>query len=350
MDSRWKQLLDGAGAVFDDDGSVLHFGNPDLERRAAMSGSVICDLSLYGLIRARGPDTVRFLQGQLTGDVTHIDAGHSQLNGFCTPKGRLLALFRVFASEDAFFLRLPAALLEPTLTRLRKYILMSRITLDPAGDDLAGIGLSGPRCEQELSHIVGAVPAAVDAVVRSGPLTVIRTPGIHPRFEIFGPVEAMQKAWSQLDVHAAPVGAAVWILHDILAGVPEIWPETVEEFIPQSVNLDLLGGISFDKGCYTGQEIVARLHYRGTVKRRMYLAECDTAEPPPPGRAVYPVSGGDQAVGQVVSATLAPERGSVLLVSTVVEQALPAALSLGSPAGPPLELRDLPVPKPGADA
>ncbi len=350
MNSRWKQMLNHAGAAFGDHDRVLHFGNPNRERGAAFSGSVISDLSPYGLIRAQGPDAIRFLQGQLTNDVSRIDAHHSHLSGYCTPKGRLLAVFRVFAREDAICLRLPAALLEPTLARLRKYILMSKLTLDPAGEGMSGIGISGPRCVKELADIVEAVPETVDAVVQSGPLTVIRLPGVHPRFEIHGPVEAMLKVWSQLDVHAAPVGADVWTMLDILAGVPEIWPETVEEFIPQTVNLDLLGGISFNKGCYTGQEIVARLHYRGTVKRRMYLAECDVPEPPPPGYAIYSITGGEQSVGQVVSATLASEHGSLLLVSAVVEQARPGALRLGSAAGLPLTLRDLPALKAGEDA
>lgn len=343
MHSRWQQLLDHAGAVYDDHGVVLHFGNPGRERRAAVSGSVMCDLSPYGLIRAQGPDAVKFLQGQLTNDVAQVDARHSQFSGYCTPKGRLLALFRVFARDDAICLRLPAPLVAPTLSRLRKYVLMSKLTLEAADDALVGIGLSGPRCAEELARVIEAPPQAIDDVVSQGSVTVIRVPGVHPRFEIHGPVDDMARLWSQLNVHAAPVGTENWTLLDILAGVPEVWPGTVEEFIPQSVNLDLLGGIGFNKGCYTGQEIVARLHYRGTAKRRMYLAEC-ADDAPRAGQAVYAADGGEQSAGQVVSAAAGPEQGSMLLVSTVVGQA--DALRLGTSTGPVLSLRDPPYPIP----
>lgn len=349
MHKDWKQLLDHAGAVFAEDGGVLHFGNPDRERRAALGGSVVCALTHYGLVRAHGDDTLRFLQGQLTSDTSRIDTAHSQLGGYCTPKGRLLAIVRLFARDDGCYLRLPAALREPTLTRLRKYVLMSKLTLDPAGDELVSIGLSGPRCAQELAQAVGAVPDAVDSATTADTLTVIRIPGLHPRFEIHGPVDAMSKLWSRLDVHAAPVGAGVWSLLDILAGVPEILPDTVEEFIPQTVNLDLLGGISFNKGCYTGQEIVARLHYRGTVKRRMYLAECDIEETPRPGCAIH-ATGVEQSAGQVVVAAPGAGHGQMLLASVIVEHARDGALHLGAADGPPLTLRDLPALRVGEDA
>lgn len=349
MHEDWKRLLDHAGAVFADDG-VLHFGNPNRERRAALAGSVICDLSHHGLIRAQGVDAMRFLQGQLTNDAARVDDGHSQLSGYCTPKGRLLAILRLFARDGGYWMRLPASLLEPTLARLRKYVLMSKLTLEPTGDGFTAIGLSGPRSPDELAEAIGgAVPDAVDAVTTRGLLTVIRIPGRHPRFEIHGPVDAMTALWSRLNVHAAPVGAGVWSLLDILAGVPEILPETAEEFIPQTVNLDLLGGISFNKGCYTGQEIVARLHYRGTVKRRMYLAECDADGAIRPGSAVY-TGGGDQSAGQVVIAAPGAERGWTLLVSVIVEQAQAGALHLGAADGPPLTLRDLPALRAGEDA
>ncbi len=350
MHKDWKRLLEEAGAAFGEDGNVLHFGNPERERRAATGGSVICDLSHHGMIRVQGEDAARFLQGQLTNDSARVDDSHSQLSGYCTPKGRLLAIFRLFARDNAIWLRLPATLLDPTLARLRKYVLMSKVTLEPVGNEFAAIGLSGPRCEDELAAAIGAAaPATVDGAVTRDGLTVIRVPGLHPRFEIHGPIEAMSKLWQRLDVHAAPVGAGVWLLLDILAGVPEVLPETVEEFIPQTVNLDLLGAISFNKGCYTGQEIVARLHYRGTVKRRMYLAECAIEQTPPPGSAVH-AAGADQPAGQVVVAAPAAERGQNLLISVVVGQAQTAALQLGADGGPPLVLRDLPGLRAGEDA
>lgn len=335
-------MIDDAGAVRDDEGRILHFGNPVRERRAATGGSVMCDLSHQALIRAEGADAITFLQGQLTCNVAEVDAGHSRLGGYCTPKGRLIALFRLFARDDAIFLRLPAELQQVTLERLRKYLLMSKLTLDPADDALVGIGLAGPHCEEHLRQVIAELPAVVNDVVTSGELSVIRVPGVAPRFEIYGPFEAMTKTWSLLDVNAAPVGMEVWTLLDILAGVPEIRLATSEEFVPQSVNLDLLDAISFSKGCYTGQEIVARLHYRGTVKRRMVLARCDDAVVPAPGDSLHASGAGEQTIGHVVSAAPAPERGYLLLISTAIEHARADTLHLGSPAGPLLEIDDLP--------
>ena len=345
MTGRWLRFLEDAGAVTDESGRVSHFGNPSRELRVATRGSVIVDLSHFGLIRARGPDAAKFLQGQLTNDVNQVDAGHGQLSGLCTPKGRLLAILRIFLRAESYFLLLPSPLTAPTLERLRKYVLMSKVELVDDSEALVGVGLSGPHCEKELEQLVEPVPAAVNDSVQANDMTVIRTAAIQPRFEIYGPTEVMEKTWARLDVRAAPVGAAAWTLLDVLAGVPAVYPQTVDEFVPQTVNLDLLGGISFNKGCYTGQEIVARVHYRGTVKRRMYLAHCDAAEAPRPGDAVR-TAGSDQAIGRVVSAAPDPDGGHLLLTSVTTGL---TDLRLGQPTGPALELRDLPYLRAGAD-
>ena len=341
MDERWKAFLAEAGGV-------LHFGNPSREQRAATAGSVIADLSPLGVFTVSGADAEQFLQGQLTSDVRRVDPGHSQLGGYCTPKGRLLALLRIFRRGDAYQAQLPATLLEPTVARLGKYVMRSKVSLAPAGD-LIGIGLSGPHCERELQALTETVPRAVDEIVQASELTVLRIPGIHPRFMIYGPREAAEKAWARLNVHAAPVGAPAWALLDVLAGVPQVFPETVEEFIPQTVNLDLLGGIAFDKGCYTGQEIVARLHYRGTVKRRMYLARLASGgTAPAPGTPVTAPEAGDQAVGHVVYAAPDPEGGFLLLASLIQEHAARGGLCVQREDGAELELRDLPYLAAGA--
>jgi folate-binding protein YgfZ len=234
----------------------------------------------------------------------------------------------------------------PTLERLKKYALMSKVQLIDDSDSLVGIGLSGPHCEKELAQVVDSVPAAINDVAQSRDMTVIRTPGIQPRFELYGPLDIMEKTWSRLDVQAAPVGSDSWTLLDVLGGVPTVLPQTVDEFVPQTVNLDLLDGINFKKGCYTGQEIVARVHYRGTVKRRMYLAHCEAPEPPLPGDAVR-IPDGEQAIGHVVTAAPDPEGGYLLLASITAESA-GEDLRLRQPAGPSLRLRDLPYLRAGA--
>jgi len=172
-----------------------------------------------------------------------------------------------------------------------------------------------------------------------------------PRYLVFGPPAVMQTLWGKLDVHAAAVGAHNWGWHDIQAGLPAVYPETIGSFIPQMVNLDAFDGINFKKGCYTGQEIIARLHYRGKLKRRLYLAHItteSTTSPPQPGDILYheDIDPESQAIGHIVRCQPAPEGGISVLAVIVIELA-GSGLKNGkihwqSATGPVLEPRQLP--------
>jgi len=343
MKPEWKDFLADAGAEFDD-GRVTTFGNPDRERRVTTSGNVFCDLSHLGMIAAYGDDTAGFLQNQLTNDVRLVDATHSQLNAYCTPKGRMLALFRLFRRGDTWYLRMPRSTLEPVLERLRKYVMMAKVTLEDGSGALVRLGVSGPDAVEELEKATGGkVPAENDAVANIGDYTVIRVPGIHPRFEVYGELESMKDLWERLNVHGAPVGASGWALLDILAGLPSVHAATVEAFVPQMANMELVNGVSFKKGCYPGQEIVARMQYLGKLKRRMYRLHSEAAEPPPPGTDVFG-KGRDEPVGKVVDAELHPDGGVELLAVLQIEAAEEAALHLGSPDGAAAQRQALPYP------
>lgn len=343
MRAEWRTFLADLGAEFQDD-CVQSFGNAERERRMVVAGDVIADLSHRGLIAAHGEDAFEFLQGQLTSDLRQVDTIRSQLSAYLTPKGRALALFRVFRRDDRYLLSLPRPLLEPILKRLRMFVLRSRVTLEDATDAVLRMGLSGPRAERDLRDALGTVPADIDGVAHSGQFTVIRTGGPHPRFEIASEdEEALRKLWVALNVRAAPVGAGPWELLDIVAGTPTVSPETQELFVPQMLNLELLGGVSFQKGCYTGQEIVARTQHLGKLKRRMYRARAATDVVPAPGTLVYAASlGSEQAAGTVVRAEPSPEGGCELLAVIVIEAAQSETIRLGSPEGTALSLLDLP--------
>ncbi len=334
MKDRWRNFLIDAGAVIED-GKVLHFGSPVREIKVITSGSVFADLSHYGLIAIQGKDAQVFLQGQLTSDISKVDNSHSQISGYCNPKGRLLAIFRIFSRKDTYYLQVPAALLVPTMQRLQKYILMSQVTLEDASDTLVRMVCSGPDSEAALESILDELPAATNEVRQNTNLTVIRLPdnGHTARFAIYGECLTMEKFWSVLDVRAAPVGAIAWARLDILAGIPEIYPDTVEEFIPQTVNLELLGGISFKKGCYTGQEIVARLQHRGKTKRRMYRLHIQTDQPPSPGTSLYLNQDDAQSVGTIVTSAPAGDGGSDALAVIMIEHHGADALCLTSTPG-----------------
>ena len=286
MQAQWRDFLLDAGAEFIDE-RVASFGNPEREKRMSTQGGVLCDLSHLGLIAATGAEAGAFLQSQLTHDITQVDDRRSQLSAYLNPKGRMLALFRVFKRGDLYYLALPRELAEETLQRLRRFVLRAKVTLEDVSDALVHIGYSDPHAEAELTAALGCVPAEVDQAIEQSELTVIRVPGVQPRFEVFGELEAVNRLWSALNVHAAPVGAASWTLLEILAGVPSVFPETREAFIPQMCNLDLINGVSFTKGCYPGQEIVARTRYLGQVKRRMYRVHINTDAPLRPGTSLY---------------------------------------------------------------
>ncbi len=340
MSADWRTFLQNAGAVIDH-GHVSHFGNPSVDTQIATTGEVMADLSHRALIAVRGPDAEKFLQGQLTCDVLAVTQSHSQLGAHCSSKGRTLALFRLFRRDETLYLALPETLLESALERLRKYMLMSKLTLE-VETGLAQIGYASVKGVHHLGDLITPLPEAVDAADRSGDITVIRIPGSHPRFELIGPEASLKTLWTQLDVHAAPVGAGPWELLDILAGVPVLSPETVDAFVPQMINLDALRGISFKKGCYTGQEIVARSHYLGKLKRRMFRLHCQV-EPPAAGTSLYSTARrSDESVGAVVAAQAAAEGGTTLLAVLQIEAAGQGELRLGQIDGPLCTLQTLP--------
>lgn len=341
MNAEWNAFLEQAGAVRVAD-RVSYFGHPGSEARAALVGDVRCDLSHLGLIAARGPETELFLQGQLTCDVRQVTPDHSLLGAFCSPKGRVLASFRLFRQGDAYLLELPQAMVEPTLSRLRKYVLRAKTTLEDAGATLARMGVAGPHAPAALEKMLGVTPERANDVV-AGNLTVIRLPGLKPRFELHGATSDIQQVWGALGSEFTPAGAEPWRLLEILAGIPTVYPETVDAFVPQMLNLQMLEGIGMQKGCYTGQEVVARTHYLGKLKRRMYLARVDSPSPPHPGDALFSrQADASQSAGRLADACPHPDGGYAVLAVASIDCAEQGMLQLGDANGPVLRLESLP--------
>lgn len=307
----------------------------------------ITALSQFGLIRASGPDVRAFLQGQLTNDIEKVSAGQAQLSSYCSPKGRMLGSFWILQRDEDLYLQLPAERLDAILKRLRMFVLRSQVTLDDASDDLARCGVAG-ACAESLLPFVPA--AAGETLTRDG-LTVLRLPGDVPRFELLGPAERISGLWETLSDSATPAGADFWALQDIRAGIPSVFEETIDAFVPQMANLQLIGGVSFTKGCYTGQEVVARMQYLGKLKRRMYRARVATDRRPAPGTEIHsPSSESGQGAGRVVDAAPAPDGGFELLAVLQISSADAADVRLGDADGPPLQLLDLPYAFPAEEA
>ena len=334
----WRSFLVGQGARFD--GTVATaFGDGAAELEAARSGTVLCDLSHRGLIAVNGKDSENFLQGQLSNDVTGLQ-GAVRRAAYCTAKGRMFALFLVWRDGEDFMLELPADVAEATRKRLSMYVLRAKVVLRDASAERVRIGLAGPRAGEAIAAACsGAAPQPMSTVPIDGGCVLGLEPG---RFELVLSVDAAQAAWRALAQFARPVGAEAWGWTEVRAGIPEVVAATQEAFVPQMANLDALGGISFTKGCYPGQEIVARTRYLGTVKRRMLPAHVDAA-PPQPGATLTSPALPDQSAGTVVRAALAPEGGCDLLAVVHVDGDVPTGeLRLGTPDGPRLDMRPLP--------
>ena len=341
MNETWKNFIRIQGAILDGN-RVQHFGHPAEERRAAALGHVLADLSDYSLIRARGDDTLNFLNGQLSNDIRQLDATRSQLAAWCNPKGRMMVIFRLFRRDKDYLLQLPAALQENTLKRLRMFVLRAKLTLENADTELSCVGLSGPEAEKRLRESAGFAPKGDNACETRDEMTIIRLPGPHPRFEIVAPTAAVAKLWDILKSGATPVGPAVWAWLDIMAGIPGVHPETSEEFVPQMANLEVVGGVNFKKGCYPGQEIVARMQYLGKLKQRMYRAHFTGERAPRPGDAIYAPDFPGQSAGTVVEAQPSPDGGHDLLAVIQISSAGAGELHLENENGPRLSLQPLP--------
>lgn len=342
MKQNWKDFLINSGAEYQD-GALLHFGNPERELKLSSHGDILTDLSHTGLIAIRGDDAEQFLQGQFTNDIHKVDNEHAQISGYCSPKGRLLSNFLIFRRNDSYFLRLPKPLIENTIKRLKMFVLMSKVVLEDTSESQIHIGYCGPNAEKELSALFENLPNKDLGTLQTGAVTIIRLPGKNPRFEILGPLDDIKKLWTALNVRGAPVGSEVWSWLTIQNGLPIITEGTVDAFVPQMVNMQFIDGVSFKKGCYTGQEIVARMQYLGKLKRRMYLAHINTDIRPQEGGALFAAaSKSGQGAGKIVNISPSPDGGFDILAVIEISSVEAGSIHLGESSGPELQFIDLP--------
>ena len=301
----------------------------------------LCWLSGFHLIRVSGKDALLFLNNQLTGDLNGVSDHSPQFSGYCSPKGRLYSIFRVFKRGADYYLRTPTDNAEATLARLRMFILRSEVTLeiDPA---LRGFGLIGPGARHLLNNAGLSIPET--GSVCHAEYSVVHTPGLCQRYEIHAPHDKIDVLRKTLTPDTLATGSDVWQLHDILNGVPNIYNRTRELFVPQMVNLDLLGAVSFSKGCYPGQEVVARTHYLGKLKRRMY--RFSLAHPPSqplPGDAVFvPAYSTEQPSGEIVDICKLPDGSLTGLASLRIQGIEQGGIRLGTPNGATVQIAPLP--------
>jgi folate-binding protein YgfZ len=248
-----------------------------------------------------------------------------------------LALFLAYRQAEAIHLQFNGELAEPIAKRLKMYVMRSKVKLDNIDDDIVKLGISGANAKQALSAFFSTIPALALELSHNENGTLIRLSGPLPRFQIVCNTDSAKRIWSELKKTCQPVGKAAWEWLEIQAGIPDIALSTQEEFVPQMVNLDCLNGINFKKGCYTGQEIVARTHYLGKVKRRTHLLHLATSTPVQAGMDV--VTDKQDVVGKVVRAAPAPNGGHDVLAEIRLDSLEAGDLFIN---GVKLELRTLP--------
>lgn len=345
MNPDFQNFLAQHGATIDA-GVAQRFNDTAAELLATNQGTVLCDLSQFGTLRTAGEDAQSFLQNLLSSDIREIGTTHAQLSSLNSPKGRMLATMLIWSSNDGYLLQLPRALCEPLRKKLSMYVLRAKVKISDASDGIISLGLSGANAQEILGKHFGELPQLPLGFINTESGSIIKFSDT--RFQINVTVQQASMLWSTLSQNAQPVGSVCWDWLNIRAGIPVILPQTQEQFVPQMANFELIGGVSFKKGCYPGQEIVARMQYLGKLKRRMYLAHLNSNEAPQPGDELFSADMEGQASGMVVNVAPAPEGGYDMLTVVQVSSHETQAVCWKSLQGAALTFLPLPYSLPEA--
>ncbi|MDO8413242.1 MAG: folate-binding protein [Gallionellaceae bacterium] len=339
MNPDWQLFLQQHRAHIQD-GIVQHFGNSHDELLATQNSSILCALSQFATLKVSGEDAKNFLQNLLSSDLQEVTPHRAQLSSLNTPKGRMLASFLIWSTGTEYFLHLPYSLANPMLKRLSMYILRAKVKIEDFSAQQICLGISGSNAAMQVQQHLGSAPQEMWGVAQHETASVIC---IGPqRFQINTTMQHAPDLWQKLSANTIAAGSVCWDSLNIRAGIPVILPATQEQFVPQMANLELIGGVSFKKGCYPGQEIVARMQYLGKLKRRMYLAHIATDTPPQAGDELYNPDMADQASGMVVNAAPAPQGGYDLLAVIQISSRETQAIHWKSLQGATLQFLPLP--------
>ena len=332
MNPNWRSFLESADGVFDGETSeLLNFGDAAAELQVANRQTVVVPLTHLGLIEASGEEAKAFLHGQFTSDINHLAGGQAQHSGWCNAKGRMQASFLAWRSGDSYQLAVANDLQEATQKRLQMFVLRAKVKLTSQTDNTILLGLSGPQAGEALTDAALPCPAEPMTTAQSDAVTVIRLDA--SRFIITAPESAKAELWQKLTVKARPAGVPTWRWLDIQAAFPLVTLATKEEFVPQMADFEKIGGVSFHKGCYPGQEIVARTQYLGKVKRHLF--RLNSQQTLKAGDELHSPDNPDQACGKVMTAAPSPTGGYEALA--VVQSNFSNNVHLGSREGPLLQ-------------
>jgi folate-binding protein YgfZ len=341
----WNDYLASQGARHspDDTAQTTDFGGAlNVTELAAGFVAVVSDL---GLIAVSGIDAASFLHKQLTNDVEHLGNERAALAGYCSPKGRLQATFLVWRDSESVFLQLPRELQPALQKRLSMFVLRDKATLTDASPGRVLLGLGGAAAPAALREHFEILPEAPYGKLDTARGTLIRLADAFgaPRYEWLLSAPDAALVLPGLQAALALGGNQAWQLSSIHAGVPQITARTQEQFVPQMINFELLGGVNFKKGCYPGQEIVARSQYLGKLKRRAALVTIDSVSVQA-GDEVFAESDPGQPCGMVVNAAANGAGGVDALVEIKLAARETGAIHFGSAEGAALVFQAMPYP------
>lgn len=274
-----------------------------------------CDLSYLTLIAVSGEKTADFLQGQLTCDMRDVNAHQTRRAAHCSRKGRILSTFRVLQFQENFYLLTPLVMSDLVITQLKKYAIFSKVTF-MQDDTFKVIGCIGNEIAERLENLFGTLPEKTDQALpyteNEKDMMLVRIQGDLPRFEIIGNSASIFWLQKMLSAKYPIKPPEFWRLSDIQSGIATIYPKTCDLFTPQMLNYPALNAVSFKKGCYVGQEIIARTHYLGKEKKHLHTLRLENRNLPNLGDAINNKT--QQIVGTVVDAMFEVSNQSQLLV------------------------------------
>jgi folate-binding protein YgfZ len=341
--NEWLQFLVQQGAGLSDETPPQVLAFDGLGINSTQGSDFAAPLTDLGLIALTGEEAAHFLHNQLTSDVENLGSAEACLAGYCTAKGRLLATLLCWRTGDVIMLQLPRQIQAAVQKRLQMFVLRAKAKLRDASDEYVVLGLAGHAASNALTAWFPQLPAAPYHKQESDAGTLIRVADADgaPRYQWITSSAAAINAWPVLTGTLSAAGPCAWRLSEIHAGVPCVTQATQEQFVPQMINFELIGGVNFKKGCYPGQEIVARSQYLGKLKRRMLLASVASAVARP-GTEVFAADDPDQPCGMIVNAEISGANQMDCLVEIKVAAADRGTVHLGAADGAPLQFKPLP--------
>ncbi|MFC0348587.1 CAF17-like 4Fe-4S cluster assembly/insertion protein YgfZ [Undibacterium danionis] len=310
---------------------------------AQLQDGYICHLQDQSLLQASGDDAASFLHNQLSNDVEHLNYTQARYAAYCTPKGRMLASFLYWKSDGNIILQCSSSLQPALQKRLQMFVMRSKVKLEDVSEQFATIGLGGKTASAFLLTQFTQLPEVINDKISGEAGTIIRVHDAFdtPRYLWILTHTKLIDISAQIDASLKKVDASIWRLGNIHAGVPQVLEQSKEKFVPQMINFELIGGVNFRKGCYPGQEIVARSQYLGKLKRRMAIARV-SADSVDIATEVFSDNDPTQPCGMIVSAERDFDQNFACLVEMKLADQEQGKVHLGSHMGPILNFLPLP--------